>query len=138
MTDLSKFYAPLAMLVPVWSFLPLYEKTQYNHYGSLWDMAGEGEGTFGILGLVTATLLTILLVVAAKGDVRAPVPPIIAVLSMLMVLAMLEKPGGHATPDMADSGRAAVAMLAVAIVVAVRHIVALISAARLESVDDKS
>jgi hypothetical protein len=138
--DLTKFYAALAVLAPVWSFMPLYDTDDVHlasaYHGSLWEMTGEHGGVFGVLGLVAVALLTVLLAVAAKGDVRVPVPAVIAVLCVLMAVAVLGKPGTVA-PDVADSGRAAVALLAVTVVLAVRHIAALVSAARRVSVDDK-
>jgi hypothetical protein len=84
MIDLTKFYAPLAVLAPVWSFLPVYDKATdtgpnfrvTSAYGSLWDLVGQGEGNgrHGPAGLALVVLAMALAVwhVAARIAVSSP------------------------------------------------------------------
>jgi hypothetical protein len=136
MRDLTKFYGPLTVLVVVWSFLPLYDTVSYTtdlgshftyEYGTLWQMAGNGNGSVASLGLALLAALTVLLAIATLGTSRIAIPSSIAALGVLMVLMLLTKPatGAH-PPALADTGVGAVALAGCAVVVSVAHIAMLV------------
>lgn len=132
MRDLTKFYGPLTVLVVVWSFLPLYDTVSYTtdlgahftyEYGTLWQMAGNGNGEVATLGLGLLAALTALLAIATLGTERIAIPVTIASLGTLMMLMLLTKPAtGNHPPELADTGVGAVALAGCAAVVALAHI----------------
>lgn len=138
MKELSRFYGPLTVLVVVWSFLPLYGTVEYttdlgNHftveYGSIWVMAGNGNGSIAALGVALMVALTALLAIATLGTARVAIPISIAGLAALVMLAMLMKPAtGQHPPPLADTGVGAVALAGVAMVVALWDVAMLLAA----------
>jgi hypothetical protein len=136
MRDLTRFYGPLTVLVVVWSFLPLYDTVSYTtdlgshftyEYGTLWQMAGNGNGSVASLGLALLAALTVLLAIATLGTTRIAIPVTIAALGALVVLMLLTKPAtGSHPPALADTGAGAVALAGCAVVVALAHIAMLV------------
>jgi hypothetical protein len=132
MRDLTKFYGPLTVLVVVWSFLPLYDTVSYTtdlgsnltyEYGTLWQMAGNGNGSVASLGLALLAALTVLLAIATLGTSRIAIPSTIAVLGAMMMLMLLTKPAtGSHPPELTDTGAGAVALAGCAVVVALAHV----------------
>lgn len=140
MIDLSRFYGPLTILTVVWSFLPLYGTVEYttdlgshftNEYGSVWEMAGNGNVSIAALGVAFLVALTALLVIATFGTSRVAIPTSIAVLGALMMGMILTKPSlAQHPPPLTDTGVAAVALGGVAVVVALAHIALLVATAK--------
>lgn len=132
MTDLSRFYGPLTVLVVVWSFLPLYGTVEYTtdlgghfvyEYGSVWQMAGNGNVSIAALGVTFLVALTVLLTIATLGTTRVAIPTSIAVLGALMMGMILTKPSlAQHPPPLTDTGVAAVALGGCAVVVALAHV----------------
>jgi hypothetical protein len=138
--DLSRFYGPLTILVVVWSFLPLYDSVEYTtdlgghftyEYGSVWQMAGNGNVSITALGVAFLVALTALLTTATLGTTRVAIPTSIAVLGVLVTGMVLTGPTlPQHPPRLTDTGVAAVALVGCAVVVALAHVVLLTAAAR--------
>lgn len=132
MRDLTKFYGPLAVLVVVWSFLPLYDTVSYTtdlgsnftfEYGTLWQMVGNGNGSVASIGLALTAALAVLLTIATLGTSRVAIPGTIAALGALMMLMLLTKPAtGSHPPELADTGAGAVALAGCVVAVALAHV----------------
>jgi hypothetical protein len=104
----ARFYAPLAVVSVVISFLPLLE----DGYGTLWEMAGRPGGGPAVIGVLLMVALIALLGFAAFKPVAKPgIPFAIAGVAALIVVMLLTKPGtGTPTPGLTPSGDAAVAI----------------------------
>ncbi|MFK4087341.1 hypothetical protein ACI2LF_24755 [Kribbella sp. NPDC020789] len=105
----ARWYAPLAVACVVLSFQPLLPA---DEYGTLWEMAGRGSGNPAAMGAVLMTVLILLLGYASfRPAVSRWVPAAIAVLSGVIAVMLLTRPGtGADRPELTSFGDAAVAV----------------------------
>ncbi|MGH3734814.1 MAG: hypothetical protein ACRDT6_04205 [Micromonosporaceae bacterium] len=105
----ARFYAPLAVLAVVVTFLPLLEPGSRDGvtvtWGSLWEMAARHAGAPAVYALLLIGALVTLLVIASVRVRRSGLPIWIAVLSAVLLLMLWLKPGtGDWDPELAVGG----------------------------------
>lgn len=113
----ARFYAPIVIVLATLSFQPVFDDVvdgdQTISYGTLWDMARDSAGDPAVLGLLLFGALAVLLVLAT---VRVPTTGQlggIAVLSALIVLMLITKPGtGEPPPELSGQGTAGLVLVA--------------------------
>ncbi|MFI5732068.1 hypothetical protein ACIA49_18230 [Kribbella sp. NPDC051587] len=117
----ARWYAPLAVMCIVLSFQPLLPA---DEFGTLWEMAGRGSGNPAAMGAVLMTVLILLLGYASfRPAVPTWIPVTIAVLSGVIAVMLLTKPGtGDEKPELTSFGDAAVAVAICTCVLAVSHV----------------
>lgn len=117
----SLFYPPIAVVVFVLAFLPLYQdvivdhgdrNTTTRHFGTVFNMAGTPAGAPAILGILLLFGLVVILVASTFRGTSAVLPGVTAVLAALIALLLLTKPAtGDPAPGITDPGTAGVALL---------------------------
>ncbi|MFB6724098.1 hypothetical protein ACFCV3_28220 [Kribbella sp. NPDC056345] len=120
----ARLYAPLAVVAMVLSFQPILPA---DEYGTVWEMAGRGSGNPAAMGAVLMGGLIMLLGYASfRPPATALVPAAIAVLSGLIAVMLLTRPGtGDPRPGLTSFGDAALAVAICACGLAVSHVVRL-------------
>ena len=122
----GRFYAPLAVVMVLLAFLPLFndvhEDDLTTSYGTIFAMAGRPGGSPAVLGLVLFAGLIGVLAAASVAGRSVGLPIAIVVLGLLIALMLITKPGtGEPTPSLSDSGVAGLALVVLAVGLAVTH-----------------
>ncbi|MFI7063979.1 hypothetical protein ACIBL3_23535 [Kribbella sp. NPDC050124] len=122
-TGYARLYGPLAVVSVVIAFQPILS----DDYGTLWEMAGRPGGGPAVIGvLLMGGLIWLLAAAALRPVVSTGVPALIAVLSGLIVVMLLTKPGtGSPRPELTSFGDAAVAVAVCTFALAVSQFVRL-------------
>ncbi|GAB3948596.1 hypothetical protein GCM10029976_080100 [Kribbella albertanoniae] len=120
----ARLYAPLAVVAMVLSFQPILPA---DEYGTVWEMAGRGSGNPAAMGAVLMGGLIALLGYASfRRQVTAWIPVAIAVLSGLIAVMLLTRPGtGSPRPELTSFGDAALAVAICTCLLAVSQLVRL-------------
>lgn len=132
----GRFYAPLAIVAVLLSFLPLYQPVMISEdvsrtYESTWEMAARTGGDPAMLGLLLLAGLVVAMCVAATRTKSAALPITIAVLAALLAGMIVLKPGtGTPKPDLTLAAIIGVAFSLVIVAVAVAHTIQLLTRRR--------
>ncbi|WP_405061456.1 hypothetical protein OG474_07355 [Kribbella sp. NBC_01505] len=117
-----RWYAPLAVTCIVLSFQPILPA---ERYGSIWEMTGRGgSGSPAAIGAVLmAGLIALLAHASFRPPTRLRVPAGIAVLSGLIAVMLITRPGvGKPRPELTSFGDAALAVAICTCVLAFFHL----------------
>jgi hypothetical protein len=122
----ARLYAPIAVALVAMSALPpfndAFDGDFATRYGTVWDMARSNAGDPAVFGLLLLGILVVLLVVATFRVRQPGLPAAITVLSALIVLMLVTKPGtGIPTPELSGAGAAGLAIVAGTAVLGVAH-----------------
>ncbi len=120
----ARLYAPLAVVAMVLSFQPILPA---DEYGTVWEMAGRGSGNPAAIGAVLMGGLIALLGYASfRPQVTVWIPVAIAVLSGLIAVMLLTRPGtGSPRPGLTSFGDAALAVAICTCALAVSQLIRL-------------
>lgn len=128
----ARLYAPLALVALGLVFLPMLEdvvvetetSTYSSHYGTLWETAAEPNGGPAVFAIVLAFALMGLCLAATFRPLVAGLPVGVSVVSALVILMLVTKPGtGDPQPDLTDAGTASLAIAVFALLLGVVHAV---------------
>jgi len=126
----ARLYAAIAVVAWFLLFLPILDdvtqrdgdSVYVTHYGTLWEMARDQSGDPAWFGIILAVCLVALSVYAAFLPRRLRPPIGVAIVSALVVLMLLLKPGtGEPVPDRAAAGNAGLALAIAAGCLAIIH-----------------
>lgn len=129
----GRFYPPIAVVVVVLAFLPLYRDVVVHYgdgvtmtasYGSVFEMAGQDHGGPAVAGILLLVLLVIMLAASTFRGTSAVAPGVTAAVAALLAVMVLARPGtGSPAPALTDAGTAGVALAVCTAVLAFAHAV---------------
>ena len=128
----ARFYPPIAVVLFVLSFFPLYDDvvvrdgdvTSVTHYGSVFDLAGEDQRGPAEVGILLLIVLIVMLAVGSARTSSALVAATIAIFASLVAIMVLAEPGtGAPAPGVSDPGAAGAALAIATAVWAALHAV---------------
>ena len=124
----SRFYAPLAVVAFVLTFLPYYrsEPDSSFHYGGLWQELARTGHSYDAAAMLIFVALIALLTIAALRKLAGVGLVIAAALSLTIGIMLWNAPGFSDPPELTDVGILDIAFSFTAAAMMLTHVVLLV------------